>query len=93
MPPRPAFLPGAAESTCTVISDTAVHDLPPSANLVYKVLDYRGSQTQKQIAERSMLSTRTVRYALDRLDDVGVLESEVHIPDARQKMYSLQHDA
>lgn len=74
------------------MSSTPVYELPPSAKLVYKVLEYHGPQTQKQIAERSMLSTRTVRYALNQLEDVGVLESEVHIPDARQKMYSLQPD-
>lgn len=74
------------------MSSTTVHELPPSAKLVYKMLEYHGSQTQKQIAEQSMLSTRTVRYALNQLENVGVLESEVHIPDARQTMYSLQPD-
>ena len=40
-------------------------DLPPSAKLVYKVLEYNGPMTQKDIVEESMLSARTVRYALE----------------------------
>lgn len=74
------------------MSGTAIRDLPPSAKLVYKVLEYHGAQTQKQIADRSMLSTRTARYALEQLEDAGIVDSEIHIPDARQKMYSLQQD-
>ena len=31
-------------------------DLPPSAKLVYKVLEYNGPMTQKDIVEESMLS-------------------------------------
>ncbi|MEF8778955.1 MAG: ArsR family transcriptional regulator, partial [Natronomonas sp.] len=39
----------------------ALPDLPPSAKLVYKVLEYNGAMTQKDIVEESMLSARTVR--------------------------------
>ena len=64
-------------------------DVPPSAKLVFKVLEYNGALTQKQIVERSMLSQRTVRDALSRLADVGVVSEEVYIPDARQNLYAL----
>ncbi|MFT4881335.1 MAG: hypothetical protein ACI9HI_001339, partial [Salinirussus sp.] len=33
-----------------------IADLPPSAKLVYKVLEYNGPLTQKGIVEESMLS-------------------------------------
>jgi len=64
-------------------------DLPPSAKLVYKVLEYDGPLTQKGIVEESMLSARTVRYALERLDEVGVIEEDVYFADARQNLYEL----
>ena len=66
-----------------------IEDLPPSAKLVYKVLSYNGSLTQKQIVEKSMLSQRTVRDALTRLRDVDVVVEKVYIPDARQNLYEL----
>jgi len=44
-------------------------DLPPRAKLVFKVLEYNGPLTQKGIVQESMLSARTVRYALERLGD------------------------
>ena len=66
-----------------------ISDLPPSAKLVYKVLEYDGPLTQKGIVEESMLSARTVRYALERLDEVGVIEEDVYFADARQNLYEL----
>ena len=68
---------------------TNICDLPPSAKLVLKVLEYSGSHTQKEIVQRSRLSSRTVRSALERLTDVGAVEEEVYIPDARQRLYRL----
>ena len=66
-----------------------ITDLPPSAKLVYKVLEYDGPLTQKGIVEESMLSARTVRYALERLDEIGVIEEDVYFADARQNLYEL----
>jgi predicted transcriptional regulator len=64
-------------------------DLPPSAKLVFKVLEYDGPLTQKGIVEESMLSARTVRYALERLEGVGVVEEDVYFADARQNLYEI----
>jgi predicted transcriptional regulator len=66
-----------------------IDDLPPSAKLVFKVLEYKGSLTQKQIVEESMLSARTVRYALERLEELGVVEENVYFADARQNLYEI----
>lgn len=71
------------------VSEDTIRDLPPSAKLVLKVLEYNGGLTQKQIVERSRLSQRTVRDALDRLLDAGVVEKDIYIPDARQNIYRL----
>jgi DNA-binding MarR family transcriptional regulator len=67
-------------------------DLPPSAKLVFKVLEYNGPLTQKGIVEESMLSARTVRYALERLEDIGVITEDVYFADARQNLYELTED-
>ena len=69
--------------------DQPIADAPPSAKLVYKVLQYNGSLTQKGIVEKSMLSQRTVRDAIDRLQELGIVRESVYIPDARQSLYEL----
>ena len=66
----------------TESDEDGIADLPPSAKLVYKVLEYDGPLTQKGIVKESMLSARTVRYALERLDEVGVIEEDVYFADA-----------
>jgi len=69
--------------------DETLDDLPPSAKLVYKVLEYDGPLTQKGIVEESMLSPRTVRYALERLDEIDIISEDVYFADARQNLYEL----
>jgi predicted transcriptional regulator len=69
-----------------------IADLPPSAKLVYKVLEYNGPLTQKGIVEESMLSARTVRYALERLEEVGAVDEDVYFADARQNLYEIVDD-
>jgi predicted transcriptional regulator len=68
-------------------------DLPPSAKLVYKVLEYKGPMTQKDIVEESMLSARTVRYALERLEDIDIVTEDVYFADARQNLYEIEAGA
>ena len=70
-----------------------VSDLPPSAKLVYTTLEHHGSMTQKQIVDESMLSPRTVRYALERLEERSVVDEEIYFADARQNLYSLTPEA
>ncbi len=72
--------------------DSVLEDLPPSAKLVYKVLEYDGPLTQKRIVEETMLSARTVRYALERLEDRGVVDEDIYFADARQSLYQLTAD-
>jgi DNA-binding MarR family transcriptional regulator len=66
-----------------------VRDLPPSAKLVAKVLDYEDTLTQSQIAAESLLPARTVRYALTRLEEEGVVSSRFSFSDARKRLYRL----
>lgn len=67
--------------------DTELTDLAPSAKLVYKVLEIEGELTQKEIVEETRMAPRTVRYALKQLESIGVVEENIHLPDARQSLY------
>lgn len=67
----------------------AVADLPPSAKLVFVVLERTDRLTQAGLADETLLPRRTVRYALDELRDADVLREELNVRDARQRFYSL----
>lgn len=71
----------------------AVADLPPSAKLVAKVLEYNDRLTQSQLAEETMLPPRTVRYALTRLEEVDAVDSRFSFTDARKRVYALSVDS
>ncbi|MGQ4555762.1 winged helix-turn-helix transcriptional regulator [Halobellus sp. GM3] len=66
-----------------------VREMPPSAKLVAKVLDYNDTLTQSQLAEETLLPPRTVRYAVSRLEDAGVVDSRFSFTDARKRLYTL----
>lgn len=67
-------------------------ELPPSAKLVLKVLEYNETMSQSELAEETLLPPRTVRYALTRLEDIGAVESRFSFSDARKRLYSLTID-
>lgn len=69
-----------------------VEDQPPSAKLVFLVLKHNGNLTQKQIIEESMLSERTVRFALQRLKEIDLVYEDLYFADARQNLYKLKTD-
>ncbi|TYT61443.1 MarR family transcriptional regulator [Natrialba swarupiae] len=67
-----------------------LRDLPPSAKLVAKVLEADSPLSQGQLAEESLLPDRTVRYALNRLEDVELVGSRYSFRDARKQVYFLR---
>ncbi len=67
--------------------------LPPSAKLVYKVLETSGQLTQKDLIRETSLPSRTVRYAIQRLRDEQVLIERHYFTDARQSLYGLNKPA
>ena len=73
-------------------SGSALRDLPPSAKLVAKTLEYEGELTQSGLASETLLPARTVRHALKRLEEHDVVESRISFIDARQRVYSLAGD-
>ncbi|MFT4891749.1 MAG: DNA-binding MarR family transcriptional regulator [Halobacteriales archaeon] len=66
-----------------------LRDLPPSAKLVAKVLEIESPLSQGQVAEESLLPDRTVRYALNRLEDEDLVNSRYSFQDARKQVYYL----
>jgi DNA-binding MarR family transcriptional regulator len=66
-----------------------VREMPPSAKLVAKVLDYNETLTQSELAEETLLPSRTVRYALSRLEEEDVVDSRFSFTDARKRLYTL----
>lgn len=66
-----------------------LRELPPSAKLVAKVLETDAPLSQGQLVEESLLPDRTVRYALNRLDEAGLVDSRYSLSDARKQVYYL----
>ncbi|WP_137283582.1 helix-turn-helix domain-containing protein [Halorussus salinisoli] len=66
-----------------------LRELPPSAKLVAKVLETDSPLSQGQLAEESLLPDRTVRYALNRLEDEDLVNSRYSFQDARKQVYFL----
>lgn len=66
-----------------------LRELPPSAKLVAKILETDGPLAQGELAEESLLPDRTVRYALNRLDECDLVEARYSLTDARKQVYSL----
>ena len=62
-------------------------DLPPSAKLVYKVLAEADQLTQDQIRTRALLPARTTRDALGKLEEAGLVDVRLYVPDARKRLY------
>lgn len=82
----------SATKSAAIPSEETLYELPPSAKLVVKVLEYNNSLTQSELASETLLSPRTVRFALTKLEEVGAIESRISFKDARQRIYSLRMD-
>jgi DNA-binding GntR family transcriptional regulator len=66
-----------------------LRELPPSAKLVAKVLESDAPLSQGQLADESLLPDRTVRYALNRLEESDLVGSRYSFKDARKQVYYL----
>ena len=77
----------------TETAEDVAHELPPSAKLVFKVLEYQGQLSQKEIIEETMLPPRTVRYALSLLMSEGLVTKKLSLRDSRQGFYHVTNKA
>lgn len=72
------------------VSRDVLDDLPPSGKFVYYILQTEGAQTHKALQRITQLPGRSVRNALDQIDELGLLESRSHPRDARQDIYRIE---
>jgi len=70
--------------------ESRLRELPPSAKLVAKVLEIDAPLSQGQLADESLLPDRTVRYALNRLEESDLVGSRYSFKDARKQVYFLK---
>lgn len=70
--------------------ETSAHlskEAPPSSKFIFKILQYEGPLTQKEIIEASVLPGRTVRSALEYLVKNGLVIKKTSLRDTRQSIY------
>jgi len=64
--------------------------LPPSALMVKKILEELGPLTIDEIVKHSGVKQRTVRHALQRLREAGLVEATADPTDPRKKLYRIK---
>lgn len=74
-------------------NDQKLADLPPSAKLVFIVLNHENMITQKQLVEKTRLPNRTVKYALDQLKEINAINEHMNLKDARQSLYTTAYSS
>lgn len=62
-------------------------NMPKSCLTIFQLLERTGSQTHKDIVLSTGLAPRTVRYALRRLKENGLIIEKFNFRDARQAIY------
>ena len=63
-------------------------NLSPSAKLVFRVLQDDQPLTTRELTERTLLPSRTTRYALGKLDEADLVEERANPNDPRTRLYS-----
>ncbi len=65
-------------------------NMPPSAKLILKILEYEGSMSQKDLATKTLLPERTIRLSLGHLVNRGYVKKKTLLRDARHRTYELK---
>ncbi|EZQ01963.1 ArsR family transcriptional regulator [Candidatus Acidianus copahuensis] len=71
------------------MSSNSFDELPCSAKLVYKILEFYGPMTFSQLRNQTKLPTRTLRQALRVLKENGMINAGICLEDIRSRIYSL----
>lgn len=84
------------EEDTTISYDEAcetVREMAPAPTLVFKALEYgQEPMTKQDLTEETLLPDRTVRYALNQLDEEKLVYGEFVLHDARKRKYGLNVD-
>ena len=67
--------------------------LPPSSQALLRLFKEGSEMTYKQLVSQSGLPPRTVRYALKKLKDNGMIREKFNFQDARQIIYLKRSEA
>lgn len=70
--------------------EAVVEELPPSAQTVYRELKEQGPLTHKDLVEATGMPPRTVRYAVSRLRESGILGERCNLMDCRQCFFFIE---
>lgn len=62
----------------------ALDGLPPSARQVFATLSTAGPLTHRDLVRETGMPERTVRYAVGRLKEAGVIGARCNLQDCRQ---------
>ncbi|BBL64251.1 MULTISPECIES: winged helix-turn-helix domain-containing protein [Methanosarcina] len=57
---------------------------------MFKTLEANGQMTQKDLIRETILPSRTVRYALNRLKEEKILMERFYFLDSRQSLYEIK---
>jgi DNA-binding MarR family transcriptional regulator len=66
-----------------------LYKYPPSVKLVFKTLEGKETMTLRDIEKETYLPYRTVRYAVKRLKEAGLVTRIFYVKDARRALYRL----
>ena len=66
-----------------------LYEYPPSVKLVFKTLEGKEMMTLRDIEKETYLPYRTVRYAIKRLKEGGLVTRIFYVKDARRGLYRL----
>lgn len=65
-------------------------NMPASAKLILKTMEYEGPLSQKDLIKKTLLPERTIRLSLSHLLNHGYVRKKTSLRDARQKIYELK---
>ncbi len=67
-----------------------IRTLPPSAKLLLRVLKENKISRFEELMEETMLSKRTLLYAIRALKQMDLIETQICMSDARRRFYCVK---
>ncbi len=68
----------------------AIRSMPPSAKLLLRVLKENKISRFEELMDETLLSKRTLLYAIKTLKELGLIETQVCMSDARRRFYCVK---
>ena len=68
----------------------AIRNMPPSAKLLLRVLKENKISRFDELMEETLLSKRTLLYAIRTLREQGLIDTQICMSDARRRFYCIK---